>query len=383
MKKNKFYIYLDQPANISQIEKAIPMNFNLKNFEVNFISSEKLNYSKTSIKNYFKYTPQLDITKKITKFENLSEFENFLKKIGKHDFVFIRERSTTKHMYKSFDIDLFKKYKINTIFFDNYPYVKSNFSKSFFLNVARSIKKFLNDFIELIFYKSYKSLYLIGSGEIIKNKFKKKYHKNYLDFPSMWIDFDQKYKKENIITYVDENIYHSKDLLLSGKKFNKSLHIDSFLKDLNKIFEILEKKTGYKVIISCSKKYFKYNKSLFNNRKIFYGKTLELIAKSKLVLGHRSDAMFQALYNKVPVICLKHKSFNLRRNILIEMRSVNLFNKNSFFIEDYILGKAFFSMNIDKSYYKKVLINHFISNNLKYENFSSKAKKIFDNLNYE
>ena len=48
---------------------------------------------------------------------------------------------------------------------------------------------------------------------------------------------------------------------------------------------------------------------------------LELIAKSKLVLGHRSDAMFQALYNKVPVICLKHKSFNLRRNILIEMRS--------------------------------------------------------------
>ena len=40
-------------------------------------------------------------------------------------------------------------------------------------------------------------------------------------------------------------------------------------------------------------------------------------------------------------------------------------------------------MNIDKSYYKKVLINHFISNNLKYENFSSKAKKIFDNLNYE
>ena len=77
-------------------------------------------------------------------------------------------------MYKSFDIDLFKKYKINTIFFDNYPYVKSNFSKSFFLNVARSIKKFLNDFIELIFYKSYKSLYLIGSGEIIKNKFKKK-----------------------------------------------------------------------------------------------------------------------------------------------------------------------------------------------------------------
>ena len=39
-------------------------------------------------------------------------------------------------------------------------------------------------------------------------------------------------------------------------------------------------------------------------------------------------------------------------------------------------------MNIDKSYYKKVL-NHFISNNLKYENFSSKAKKIFDNLNYE
>ena len=119
------------------------------------------------------------------------------------------------------------------------------------------------------------------------------------------------------------------------------MHIEwKNLKDLNKIFEILEKKTGYKVIISCSKNILNITK-VYLTIKIFQ-KTLELIAKSKLVLGHRSDAMFQALYNKVPVICLKHKSFNLRRNILIEMRSVNLFNKNSFFIEDYILGKAFF-----------------------------------------
>ena len=100
MKKNNFYIYLDQPANISQIEKAIPMNFRLKNFKVHFISSEKLNFSNNRIKKYFKYTPQSDISSKIIKFKNLIELENFLKKIRKRDFIFVRARSVTKNMLK-------------------------------------------------------------------------------------------------------------------------------------------------------------------------------------------------------------------------------------------------------------------------------------------
>ena len=169
MKKNNFYIYLDQPANISQIEKAIPMNFRLKNFKVQFISSEKLNFSNNRIKKYFKYTPQSDISSKIIKFKNLIELENFLKKIRKRDFIFVRARSVTKNMLKSFDIKLFKKYRINTIFFDNYPFI-SNFKKSFFLNTVRFVKKIIYDLTILIFNPSYKSLYLVSSGEVKKKK---------------------------------------------------------------------------------------------------------------------------------------------------------------------------------------------------------------------
>ena len=65
------------------------------------------------------------------------------------------------------------------------------------------------------------------------------------------------------------------------------------------------------------------------------------------------------------------------------MKSVSLFNKHSLFIEDCILGNKKFLVNTDKAYYKKVLKNHFISNSLKHENFSMKAKRVFDNLKYD
>ena len=128
----------------------------------------------------------------------------------------------------------------------------------------------MKDLKNLIFDENYKPVYLIGSGNIDKKRFKDDYVKKYFDFPSSWIDFSQtKKKKKNIITYIDENIYHSKDLMLRGKKRKKILNPEIFLKDLKNFFEIIEKQTGLKVVISCSKKYKKYKKNLFGKRKIF------------------------------------------------------------------------------------------------------------------
>ena len=146
-----------------------------------------------------------------------------------------------------------------------------------------------------------------------------------------------------------------------------------FLINLLNFFEIIEKKFNKKVIISCSKKHI-YSKNLFGNRKIIYGKTLQLISESKLVLGHRGDSLYQALYSKTPVLLLKSKFFDLKKNTYINSRSINHFNKKSYFIEDYLKNKVDLDFTIDKNFYNSIFKNYFLSPGTKKENFSNKIE---------
>ena len=85
MKKNNLYIYRDQPATIFQIEKLIKINTSFKKFNLKFISTEKINYTDSDIKKYYKFTPEKEIIKKTIKFKNFREFEVFLKNLKKGD----------------------------------------------------------------------------------------------------------------------------------------------------------------------------------------------------------------------------------------------------------------------------------------------------------
>ena len=104
MKKNNLYIYIDQPAGVFQIEKTIKTNSSFKNFNLKFISNEKINYSNEDIKKYFKFTPKKEILKKAIKFKNLKEFEIFLKNLKKGDLLFIENRFTTEDKHNSYDL---------------------------------------------------------------------------------------------------------------------------------------------------------------------------------------------------------------------------------------------------------------------------------------
>ena len=103
-----------------------------------------------------------------------------------------------------------------------------------------------------------------------------------------------------------------------------------------------------------------------------YGKTLEYISKSKLVIGHKSDALIQAIYSKSPVILLRSREFSLKRNLEINSRSINWFNKKSIFFEDYYDKKKELDVSVDEKYYSKILNNHFISKNQIKMNFHEK-----------
>ena len=377
MKKNNLYIYSEQPATVFQIEKTIKINSNLKNFNIKLISTEKINYSSKDIKNYFKFTPDKQIIKNIIKFKNLKEFENFLKKLKKGDLLFIEHRFTTEDKHKSYDLDLFEKYKVNTIFFGEDPWISCNFNKSVLVSLLRLLNRFILKFKKLLKKnnKSYIPNFITGSGEKAKKNFiNKPTAKNYINLPSFWIDFSKKKRKTNIITYVDENIFYSRDLVFHKDNTPKSSNTDQFLKDLNIFFDLLEKNTNHKIIIACSKKTSKYDNKIFNRRKIIYGKTLELISKSKLVLGHSSEALNQSIYNEVPVLCLKHKTFTFKRNFTIESKSTKLFNKNSIFIENYLENQNNLDLSVDKRFYKNILHDYFISPNMKFNNFSKQLK---------
>ena len=381
MKKKTLYICLDEPVSIFQIEKIIKMNLILKNFKVKFISSENLFYSKKQIENYFKFTPKKEIPRKISKFRNSKEWEIFLKSLTKDD-LFFSFRDTKKNKLNATDIELFEKYNIRTIFLSEAPKIEYNFKKSLFTNLLGFINDNFVKFIKFFERKnSFQASFLIGSGELsYKNFLRKDIASNYINLPSYWIDFSKKKTKKNIITYVDESIFYSRDLSLYNQKDKRCSNPIKFLNDLNNFFKLLESKTNYEIVIACSKKSFKYTKDIFNKRKIVYGKTSEYISKSRLVLGHSSESLNQAIYNKVPVQCLKHETFSFKRNYRIERKSSNIFNKNSFFIEDYLNGKHNIKFSFDKRFYKKVLYKYYITKNLKFENFSKKFKTVIEKL---
>ena len=381
MSKKNFFIYLDQPSGKQQLEKVFPNKINLKNYNVKYISTQKINFSNKQINRYYKNSSKKDVPKFIKNISSVKKLENFLKKLGKRDIVFVRERSVTADRKKNFDLNLFEKYKIKTIFLDYNPWIPCNFKKKPFMNIIRLIWKLYNDLMNYLFQKDYSPKYIIGSGQFTEKKYANKKYINYINTPSLWINFEGNYKKKNFITYVDENIFFSRDQFLFGdyKNHKKVSNINLFLKNLISFFQIIEKKFNSKVIISCSNKYI-YSKNLFGGRKIYYGKTLQLISQSKLVVGHRSDALYQALYSKTPVLLLKSKYFYLRKNTYIDSRSVNHFNKNAHYIEDYIKKKVYPNISIDKEFYSSLLKKYFLTPGLKRENFSKKIEKEFNRI---
>ena len=51
----------------------------------------------------------------------------------------------------------------------------------------------------------------------------------------------------------------------------------------------------------------------------------------------------------------KTRNIQFQRNYRIERKSSNIFNKNSFFIEDYLNGKHNIKFSFDKRFYKSFI----------------------------
>lgn len=366
LKKKKIYLYLDSPVTKYQINNILPRDFEFYK-DLVFINTSHLNYSKKQVRDFYKKTPKSEIPKNMINFKNLNDLSFFISKINKNDiFIFLNNQLSLKNS-KFGILQLFNHIKCKKILISEHSWIFPNLQKNFFLNIFRMIKFITHRLLFSNDVEKTKFNHILTFGELNKKKENK-----YLDFPSFWIKFNLKKRQKSLITYVDENFDHSNDIYLLRDKFKKKINNKNlYLKKLNYFFSQVEKKYQCKIIICCKKR-LRYNQNYFEGRKIVYGKTHEYISKSKFVIGHKSDSLFQAIYSKTPVVLLKSKEFKLQRNLSISSRSINLFNKRSKFLEDYNDGIEELDISLDKVYYKKILNNYFISKNLIKQNFYEK-----------
>ena len=150
--------------------------------------------------------------------------------------------------------------------------------------------------------------------------------------------------KEKYCVYVDESIIYSPDRALfndnivNSKQKNLSNsacnNFELFLINICKVFEIIENKLNCKIVIACSGKYKYPNESIYGNRKMYYGKTHQLIKNSELVIGHNSTGLYQAVIDKKNILTFtdatlsKYKNFHT--NAFAKMLGIKAFDTFNF-----------------------------------------------------
>ena len=163
---------------------------------------------------------------------------------------------------------------------------------------------------------------------------------------------------QDSIIYLDTGApLFSTDSLLYG---NRDPITEIWYPALVNLFNIIENKTGNKVVIAAhpKHKYSKENEHIFGSRKIIHGKTMDLVSHASLVLVTNSTSVsYAVLFNK-PVLVLLSDEIIEDNNILLQ-QSYKLSSS---------LGCS--SINIDKIDEK--LLNNYSINSDKYLAYKSK-----------
>jgi hypothetical protein len=217
-----------------------------------------------------------------------------------------------KALTSIFDGSLFEKIKSKESNIDNYFITK--------------IKQIV--FLKTNFYQ--KPSFVMGSGSFGRNEWSKLcLPDDFISVRSFDICWDvlPKLNNEKYCVYIDESIIYSPDrgLYEPNKHNSASSDFKIFKKNMCRVFDIIEKSLGCKVLIAASGKY-KYNDSnIYGGRKIIYDKTNQLIQHSELVLCHTSTGVYQAIIDKIKIVLLHDDTFTQYKKKHIDLMA-NLIN---------------------------------------------------------
>jgi hypothetical protein len=152
---------------------------------------------------------------------------------------------------------------------------------------------------------------------------------------NVYLDYIKEHKEAALDTtktcvFIDEGAIDSYDFdILKMKK----LDVTKYLDVMNHLFERIEEETGLEVIVAAHpRSNYEQLPNAFGGRKIIKWKTLELVAKSNLVIVHYSAATsYAVLFNKPILVVKTDDMIKAKRTVFIdriadelELKSLNI-----------------------------------------------------------
>ena len=277
-----------------------------KNFKIFYLDCSFLFYGKNKnkdlkLRNYLKI-------------KNIYEFISIINNL-KPDLIFDQLGFT--FTYKTIFLRLFANLKTKCLFFFTGPKLRIpsvtnlktgiNFLFLAPLKFLGLLKNYLTKkiFIKFNFFNSIILLTSSYREDMIKNMLSRKiiyFHSN---------DYDNCLRNSKIpkilnkkyAVFIDENVPDHDDYKISN--FKSPIKAEIYYDLLNNFFDKFEKKFNIKVVIALHpKSKISKMKNNFLSRKIYVGKTRELIFNSKIVFTHCSTSRSYAILNYKPLVYL-------------------------------------------------------------------------------
>jgi hypothetical protein len=298
--KNVFTKYDYYRFKIDKLEK----NFDVSCIDCSSLFFKKIKKKRKNIKNYFKI-------------KNIFEYFFIINKIKPH---IIFDQLGFSFTYKTIFFRLYANLKSDCLFYFTGPKKRistfSNFTgglKYFFIYPFKFLIILNNYLTKKIFIKFnfFNTIFLISSKyreNMVNNMISKKiiyFHSN--DYDNYLRDKKKsKNKNSKYIVFIDENVPAHEDYQISN--FKSPIDAETYYNLINNFFNKVEKKLNLKIVIALHpKSKIKEFKKKFTNRKVYLGKTQELIANSKAVFAHCSTSRSYAILNKKPIFYLTSK----------------------------------------------------------------------------
>jgi hypothetical protein len=235
--------------------------------------------------------------KNLTIIKSFDDLELKVRKLDSNTVFWIIDRGSMEKLnLDNRDLDILNKYNIKYVCQHLLPYFSGSKPLLKIRYHVRELRRYICN------YKK-KPCLIFGTGsegrKQVMNTFKN--NSNYKSVPSLvilWLR-EQRQINEKYIVYVDEAVNYSRDTILFGHE-KVCNDLEGFYTRINQVFENIENLTGFKIIIAASSKYH-YNSNPFQNRRIIYNKTQNLIQHSELVIGHKSTILWQATVENKPL----------------------------------------------------------------------------------
>ena len=273
-----------------------------------------------------------------------------------YDILYISGNKSITLQDKTTEIPEGKKSYNNQLFVKIYNKIKRNSSSVIYAAIKNSLLHIIYSKLKLI-----KKLdYMFSSGTCGKLVYSNSAIK-YVSIPSPDVSWDYETinNNEEYCVYIENSFHYFPDAHLNNIK--NECCINTLTTELNSAFNIIENQLGVKIVIAATGKY-KFEDNIFGGRKICYSNTNSLIQNAKLVIGHFSHGISQAIVSYKPILLLLSNSIDSKFNVTTN----NVGDKLKIIpvLIDDLYKVNLNNIKVDRDQYRKVIQSYYNDTNI-------------------